>query len=68
MRKTLTLAAALGLMAGLNALPIPKDPDHSERDANRMPLTQDEIDYLATLKGKDKKTYVKKLREKYSKR
>jgi len=66
MRKTLSLAAALGLLAGMGALPIAKDPDRSQRDSNRMKLTPDEEAHLATLKGKDKKIYVKKLREKYA--
>lgn len=67
MRKTLSLAAALGLMAGMGALPLPKEPDRSVSDSNKMPLTEDEVNHLATLKGKDKKIYIKKLRQKYSK-
>lgn len=60
----LTLAAALGLLAGMNSL-LPREPDRRQRESNRMPLTLDELAVLAELSGKEKKQYVKKLREKY---
>jgi len=67
-RSSLSLAAMLGLMAGMNALPAPYKPDRSESNNNKMPLTPEESMHLSTLHGKDKKIYIKKLRQKYSKK
>jgi hypothetical protein len=35
------------------------------KKSNKMPLTNDESEMLASLSGKDKKKYVKQLKEKY---
>lgn len=43
-----------------------RDADRSERKENRMALTDEEKEKLATLCGREKKQYVKFLREKYS--
>lgn len=60
-----SLAGLLGLFAGMSGDLKPRKSDHTERDSNRMPLTKDELKHLASLSGKDKKIYVRKLREKY---
>jgi hypothetical protein len=61
----LSLAAMLGLMAGMGGFDIPAPVEYKPKKSNKMPLTEDEKAHLATLKGKPKKIYVKKLREKY---
>lgn len=60
--KTATLLATL---AALNALPTMAPPDHSQRESNRMKLTPEEVEQLATLSGREKKSYIKELRSKY---
>jgi len=67
-RTQLSLAAMLGLMAGMNALPQVREPDRSVSKNNKMPLTPEESMHLSTLHGKNKKIYIKKLRQKYSKK
>ena len=62
----LSLAAMLGLLAGMGVMPDRK-PMHQmpKTDKPKPVFTPDEIAHLATLSGKDKKIYVKKLKEKY---
>lgn len=69
MRSKLSLAAMLGLFAGLaghevRTKPLHRMPNH---DKPKPQFDPDELAHLATLEGKTKKQYVKKLKEKYGK-
>ncbi len=59
-------ALLLGMMAALGGISIlDKKSDHSQRESNRSPFTPEEVARLATLSGKEKKSYVKQLKAKY---
>lgn len=55
----------LAMAAAMGGLPVSKEPDRRQREESRMKLNDEELAHLETLSGKEKKQYVKFLREKY---
>src|SRR5690606_20092492 len=66
--KSLSLAAMLGMFAGMHHPGSRPSVEKTKKNSNRVPLTEDEKAFLSSLHGRDKKIYVRKLREKYDKR
>jgi hypothetical protein len=59
------MATALG--GGLDGMGDMLGPIRKKKEKDRMPLTPEEETALACLAGKEKKTYIKMLKEKYKK-
>ena len=56
-----------GVMDMLEAEKDRSDRNAKAREDRRMPLTEEELEKLASLSGKEKKAYVKELRAQYAK-
>lgn len=67
MQQLITLARLSSLASDMSGYVQPVDRVKKEETDNKMPLNEEELLTLSTLTGKQKKAYVKSLKEKYGK-
>lgn len=60
--KTSLLVAGLAVASGV----FDELPSVPQKKNNKLPFSEDELEKLASLSGKEKKRYVKELKAKYS--